>query len=74
VRGTFSEGIVVAEDGVAGVAEAWLSFDEIFKLGGRGSFVAALADPGRTIGLESEILGLSAYPLYDRRQLSAFSA
>ena len=26
--------------------------------GGAGSFVAGLADPGRTMGLESEILGL----------------
>jgi len=74
VRGTFSDGIVVAEDGVAGVAEAWLSFDEILKLGGGGSFVAALADPGRTIGLESEILDLFAYPLCHRKHLSAFSA
>lgn len=32
--------------------------------GGGGSFVAELVDPGRTMGLESEMLGLSAYVLY----------
>jgi hypothetical protein len=58
VRGTLCGGIVEADDGVDGVA---------VKLGGfatapwgAGSLVLELAEPGRTTGLESAMLGLSA--------------
>ena len=61
VRGTFCAGIVEAEVGVAGVG---FELNEVAtKPGGGGSEVLALADPGRTIGFESEIECLSAYPL-----------
>jgi len=51
--------------GVTGVEEAILELGVVATgPGGSGSFVLALADPGRTIGFESDILGLSAYPLY----------
>jgi hypothetical protein len=65
VRGTFSGGIVdivEAELGVEGVGDAF----PVVKLvitgpKGGGSFVPA--PPGRTMGFESEMLDLSAYPL-----------
>lgn len=52
------------ELGVEGVADVF----PVVKLvmtgpRGGGSFVAELADPGRTTGFESEMLGLSAYRL-----------
>jgi hypothetical protein len=50
--------------GVTGGGEAIFELDVVATdPGGRGSFVLALADPGRIMGLESEMLGLSAYPL-----------
>jgi hypothetical protein len=58
VSGTLSIGIELSAVGVWGV------FDVIEELegvdtgpGGKGSFVAALAEPGKTAGLESFILG-----------------
>jgi hypothetical protein len=69
VRGTFCAGIVVDEVGVAGVTFELV--DVATVPGGAGSDVLALADPGRTAGFESEMVGLSAYPLYIcRRQLA----
>ena len=65
VRGTFCAGIVVELVGVAGVTFELV--DVATVPGGGGSEVLALADPGRTIGFESEIVGLSAYPLCTRR-------
>jgi hypothetical protein len=62
VRGTFCAGMVVDEVGVAGVTFELV--DVATVPGGAGSDVLALADPGRTTGFESEMLGLSAYPLY----------
>lgn len=64
VRGTFSTGIAEAVVGVAGVGFELV--DVATAPGGGGSDVAGLADPGRTTGFESEIEGLSAYPLYSR--------
>ncbi len=61
VRGTLSDGIVVEVVGVAGVGCEFI--DVATAPGGGGCEVLALWDPGRTIGLESEMLGLSAYPL-----------
>lgn len=69
VRGTFSGGIVEPDSGVAGVGETFELREVATGPTGGGSFVLALADPGRTIGLESEILGLSAYRLYSGTQL-----
>lgn len=49
------------------VKPASLTFDAFMLVatgpGGGGSEVAELLEPGSTIGLESLILGLSAYPL-----------
>lgn len=60
VRGTFCGGIVEAE-GVDGVGDAAFEFNEVATgPGGGGSFVLALAEPGRTTGVESAMLGLSA--------------
>jgi len=62
IMGIFSTGIV-GVDGVAGVIGVSLT-EELSVVftgpGGRGSSVAELAEPGRTIGLESLMLGLSA--------------
>lgn len=67
VNGTFCGGIVVLEVGVAGVGDAPIlaSVVAVADPGGSGWEVAGLADPGRTAGLESLMLGfvLSAYPL-----------
>ena len=65
VRGTLSAGIVRVVVGVAGVG--FELSDVATEPGGSGSEVLALADPGRTIGLESEIEGLSTYPLCCRK-------
>lgn len=66
VRGTLCGGIIDPELGVAGVCATDELGDVATGPGGRGSEVASLADPGRTRGLESAILGFlaSAYPLY----------
>jgi hypothetical protein len=61
VRGTFCAGIVEEVVGVAGVRCELV--EGATEPGGSGSDVLGLADPGRTAGFESEILGLSAYPL-----------
>jgi hypothetical protein len=64
VRGTFCEGIVEADDGVDGVLELAVEVGEVATgPGGGGWFVLELAEPGRTAGLESAMLDLSAYPL-----------
>jgi hypothetical protein len=60
VSGTFRGGIVVVE-GVAGVAVAILELGVVATgPGGGGWLVLELAEPGRTIGFESRMLGLSA--------------
>ena len=61
VRGISCGGIV----GVEGVAGVSFEFGDVATgPGGGGSDVLVLADPGKTMGFESEIDGLSAYPLY----------
>jgi hypothetical protein len=61
VRGTLCGGIVEADDGVAGVFWATDELDdEPTGPGGAGWLVAELAEPGRTMGLESLMLDLSA--------------
>lgn len=56
VRGTFSIGIVV-ELGVAGVGGVF-EFNEVATgPAGGGTEVPALADPGKTTGFESAMLG-----------------
>lgn len=61
VRGTFSAGIVEELVGVVGVG---FELADVATLpGGAGSDVAGLAEPGRTTGFESDMDGLSAYPL-----------
>ena len=69
MRGTFLGGIVEAETGVVGVGDvAVFAFIEVATAPwGRGSEVLGLADPGKTTGFESEMLGfgLLAYPLYN---------
>lgn len=67
VSGTFWDGIVELEDGVAGVGDgpANLEVGVVAPGAGGGSEVLELADPGRTIGFESVTLGFlaSAKPL-----------
>lgn len=64
IRGTLWAGIVDVEVGVAGVGVFSFALKEVATgPTGSGSFVLELAEPGRTIGLESEMLGLPAYPL-----------
>jgi hypothetical protein len=58
VRGTLWGGIVEADDGVDGVAVKLGGLAT--APGGAGSLVLELAEPGRTAGLESAMLGLSA--------------
>ena len=65
VRGTFCAGIVEEVVGVAGVG---FELVDVATEPGGGSEVLALADPGRTKGFESEMVGLSAYPLYSHRR------
>jgi hypothetical protein len=64
VRGTLCEGIAEADDEVDGVLELAVEVGEVATgPGGGGWFVLELAEPGRTAGLESAMLDLSAYPL-----------
>jgi hypothetical protein len=65
VRGIFCAGMVEEVVGLAGVGFELV--DVATEPGGSGSDVLALADPGRTVGFESEIEDLSAYPLWNRR-------
>lgn len=65
-RGRLSVGII-GVDGVAGVAGVSVTVelsDVLTAPGGRGSSVLELAEPGRTTGFESLIVGLSAKLLY----------
>ncbi len=60
VRGTLLGGIEEAELGVAGVGEevAVFAFSVVATApGGNGSDVLGLADPGRTVGFEPDMLG-----------------
>lgn len=64
VRGTLCGGIVEVDDGVDGVFGVAVEFGDVATgPGGGGWFVLELAEPGRTTGLESVMLDLSAYPL-----------
>jgi hypothetical protein len=54
-------GIVASEVGVLGEGDGLVTEDiveVVTRPGGAGSFVVALADPGRTMGLESLMGGL----------------
>lgn len=61
VRGTLCGGIVEEDDGVEGVLGLTVELGDVATgPGGGGWLVLELAEPGRTMGLESWMLGLSA--------------